>query len=424
MIAKFIKLYVNSVSGLSKEVWILSLVTFINRCGTMVIPFLSVYMTTELGFSIVEAGWVLFCFGVGSLAGSYLGGYLTDKIGYYWVMFWSLLGGGLLFVTISLFDSVVMVGLMVFLTSTVADAMRPAVMTAIAVYSRPDNRTRAYSLVRMAINFGWAMGPALGGWLVAFVGYWALFWADGMTCIAAALLFYFLMKIKEVKEEPAAAEPVLKTVSQSPYRDKEYLFFLFLTLIGAVVFMQFLYTLPVFYKEEMQFSELMIGNILAMNGLLIFFIEMPLVYTLERKFTVLENVWIGVLMFGLAYVLLNVAVGQSILIAVISMALLSIGEVFNMPFTNTYAMSRSSEDNRGAYMGLFTMTYSVAHIIGPPLGTQTVYYFGFATLWNLMGVLAVLSVIGYIYLAKKTKSGKAVSNDLAEVEEPKVESVS
>ncbi len=411
MISKVFILYKKSVSGLSTEVWLLSLVAFINRCGTMVIPFLSVYMTVELGFSIVDAGWVLFCFGLGSLAGSYLGGYLTDKLGYYWVMFWSLFAGGLMFIILGYIDTIIWMGAIVFLTTTVADAMRPAVMTAVAVYSKPKNRTRAFSLIRMAINFGWAMGPAIGGWLISFKGYWALFWADGLTCIVAAIMFRLCMEAKKVegkkKEVRRKAAPI-----KSPYRDKEYLFFLFLTLIGAIVFMQFLYTLPVFYKEKMEFSELMIGNILAMNGLLIAFTEMPLVYTLERKLKVIDNVWIGVLMYGIAYMLLNLAAGPSLLIAGISMIILSIGEIFNMPFTNTYAMSRASEDNRGAYMGLFTMAFSVAHIVGPPLGTQVVHYFGFTTLWNLMGAMSLTTALGYIYLKKRSAKQSVPVNEM------------
>ena len=374
----------------------------------MVIPFLSVYMTSQLGFSIVDAGWALFCFGLGSLAGSYLGGILADKFEYYWIMFWSLVLGGLMFIFLGYVGTFWGVCSMIFLASTAGDAFRPAAMVAVATYSKPENRTRAFSLLRMAVNFGWAMGPAIGGWLVSSKGYDSLFWVDGLTCILAAVVFRFALKAKKASKngrKEKAAAPVL-----SPYRDREYLFFLFLTLIGAVVFMQFLYTLPIFYKEEMQFSEGLIGTILAMNGLLIAFVEMPLVYTLERKLKVLSSIWIGVLMFGIAYMMLNLASGPSLLVAGASMAVLSIGEIFNMPFTNTYAMSRAADKNRGAYMGLFSMTYSVAHIVGPPIGTQTVEYFGFGAMWMLMGILSFIAAAGYIYLGKrKKKNGKAIA---------------
>ena len=113
--------------------------------------------------------------------------------------------------------------------------------------------------------------------------------------------------------------------------------------------------------------------------------------------------------------MLNLAAGPSLLVAITSMVVLSFGEIFNMPFANTFAINRASAENRGAYMGLFTMTYSLAHIVGPPLGTQTVYYFGFETLWNLMGAMSLVSVIGFLYL-KKRMTKKALSTQSVEIE--------
>lgn len=365
----------------------------------MVIPFLSVYMTSRLGFSLEEVGIVLLFFGLGSVVGSYLGGVLTDTFGYYRVLFLSLFFGGAMFILLGEMNTFWGVSSAVFLTATIGDGYRPAAMTAIAIYSKEENRTRAFSLIRMAINFGWAMGPAVGGWLVATSGgYDLLFWADGFTCMGAAIAFTVFLREKK-KNERRKKESKQKNW-KAPYLDKKYMFLIACTIIGAVVFMQFLYTLPVFYKEKMLLDEGRIGLLLAMNGLLIFFIEMPLVYVLERKFRLLDNVAIGVLMFGIAYVLLNLASGPSVVIAVISMAFLSVGEIFNMPFTNTYAIKRADESNRGAYMGVFTMAYSVSHIIGPPIGTKTAAVFGFDMMWYLMGALSLISFAGILFLKK------------------------
>ena len=78
--------YLNTFKGLSSEVWWLALITLINRAGTMVIPFLSLYLTKDLNFTFAQVGWVMSAFGLGSVVGSWLGGKLTDKIGYYKVM--------------------------------------------------------------------------------------------------------------------------------------------------------------------------------------------------------------------------------------------------------------------------------------------------------------------------------------------------
>ncbi len=401
MVARTVSLYRNSFSGLSKSVWLLSAVTFINRSGTMVIPFLSVYLTSQKGFSLSEAGMTMLFFGLGSLSGSFLGGYLTDKIGYYSVMFWSLFLGGFLFIFMAYVDSLWGIWAFVFILSTIADSFRPATMTAIGVYSRPENRTRSFSLMRMAINLGWSVGPAAGGLLIVAIGYKSLFWADGLTCIVAALFFRLMLKPKKkVKtSEDEEVHPVEKVKAPSPYKDRPYLAFLAMTTVGAFIFLQLISTLPVFYNQEMHLTEAEIGGLLALNGLLIVFLEMPMIFTMEKKLNGLDSIAWGVLIYGFSYVVLNLA-PAGIFIAMVSMISLSFGEIFNMPFTNTYAMSRTTDANRGQYMGLFSMSYSVAHIVGPVIGFKIAENWGFDTLWYILGGLSVAVYFGFMLMKK------------------------
>ena len=100
MLNRTFRIYKDSFKGLSPEIWWLALITFINRAGTMVIPFLTLYLTNQLEFTLSEVGWVMSSFGIGSFLGSWLGGKLTDRIGYYKVMFWSLLLTGFLFIAL------------------------------------------------------------------------------------------------------------------------------------------------------------------------------------------------------------------------------------------------------------------------------------------------------------------------------------
>ena len=365
----------------------------------MVIPFLSIYLTTRLGFTLAQAGSAMAFFGLGSMAGSYLGGYLTDRIGYYHVLFWSLLTGGLLFISLGYVSSVPAVYSTIFILSTIGESFRPATMTAVGAYSLPENRTRSFSLLRMAINLGWSVGPAIGGFLAGTAGYGALFWADGLTCMAAAFVFRFFLKPKAstLKKEEDAASKTLHV--RSPYKDKTYLVFLALSTLGAIIFMQIISALPVFYKQDMQLPEATIGALLALNGLIVVLLEMPLVYTLERKFNGLTSIALGVLMYGASYLILNLPFG-SMFLAIVSMSLISVGEIFNMPFTNTYAMSRTTDKNRGRYMGLFAMSYSVAHVVGPYLSLKIADLWGFSVLWYLLAALSVMVYIGFMLLKK------------------------
>jgi len=158
----------------------------------MVLPFMTIYLT-GIGFSLFKAGIVVGMFGAGAIAGGYIGGKLTDKIGFYKIQLITLVGGGLLFILLGQIKSYPLICLFTFILSLVNESFRPANNTAIALYSKPENRTRSYSLNRLAINLGWALGGTLGG-IIASFNYHLLFWIDGLTNIVAALMLYYLLK--------------------------------------------------------------------------------------------------------------------------------------------------------------------------------------------------------------------------------------
>ena len=205
---KLINLYTNSFKGLSQESWMLALVMLINRSGSMVLPFLGVYMTNHLHFSIENTGIVLSFFGIGSVLGSWLGGFITDKIGEYKVQSFSLLLSVPLFCLIPVFKTEVGVAAIILLQSIVSDSFRPANSVAITKYAKPENITRAFSLNRMAVNLGFSIGPALGGILSA-ISYEFLFFSNALAAFSAGILYIVFfrkrnkiarLKAKKVKE--------------------------------------------------------------------------------------------------------------------------------------------------------------------------------------------------------------------------------
>lgn len=400
MASKILTHYLNSFRGFSREAWLLSAVMLINRSGTMVIPFMTVYLTQVKGYSLGQAGWVMSAFGAGSVLGSYLGGQLTDRIGFYQVQFWSLLLSGLALIGLGYTESIWAFGAMVFLVSTIADAFRPANFAALATYSRPENRTRAMGLLRMAVNLGWAVGPAVGGLLAASVGYKALFWADGLTCIGAAIFFRLALPVRKRPQEAGAGNQAAgpAPVVSSAYRDGRYLAFLLLVLLNGIAFMQLFSTIPVFFKQEIALDEAQIGRLMAINGLLIALVEMPLIYVVEHRFGKWQIVSIGTLIIGFSYLLFNIF-GLFWAVAFACMLSLTIGEMLSLPFIATMAIDFTTDRNRGQYMALFTMTYSVSHILSPNLGLQVADHFGFSTLWYLLMGFCVLVWFGFRRMA-------------------------
>jgi MFS family permease len=377
-----------SYGGLSRETWMLAAVTLVNRSGMMVLPFLTVYLISALNFSISQAGIISAFFGLGSMTGSYSGGWLSDRFGYFSVQLGSLIIGGISCVCLAFLKGFTPLCIGMFITSALLDTLRPAMSAAISSFARQDNLTRSFSLIRMAINLGAGIGPAAAG-ILAGHSFSLIFIGDGLTSIAAGIVlyFYFHLKIKETKFKK-------KTVAKnpSPIRSKSYIVFLVLTMMYAIVFFQLFCTLPIYYDQVHHLLKEETGYLIAMNGLIVFVFEMMLVFKLENAVHPKKIIIIGVTLAGLGLVMLNFF--HSGIILVISMIVLSFSEIFAMPFMMTVAVSRADATNRGTYTGIYSTAWSAAFILGPIIGTRIVTHFGFETLWWTMGAISILVVIG------------------------------
>ncbi len=393
MIRRTFSLYRSSFSGLSKETWLLSLVMLINRSGTMVMPFMTLYLTSEkVGRSLTDAGIVMALFGLGSVVGAYFGGKFSDRIGFHKVQLATLVMGGIMFMVLGQVKSFPLICVFTFILSLVNDAFRPANSAAVAHYSQPENRTRSYSLNRLAINLGWALGTSIGG-LIASVDYELLFWVDGFTNLGAGiLLFIFLKPVAPVvvSREPGQGTPP----AMSAYRDKTYLKFVVLITLYAICFFQLFTTIPKYFRDNLLLSESFIGFTMAINGLIIVAVEMVLVYRLEGRRSNLAFITRGVLICALAFFVLVIP-GNGKFIALLMIILLTAGEIISMPFMSSYWTQRSNEHNRGQYAALYTISWGVAQTVGPFLCAMLVDLTSFSVLFAAVGALLLLLAFGF-----------------------------
>ncbi|WP_183578132.1 MDR family MFS transporter [Mucilaginibacter sp. X5P1] len=386
-----IQLYKKAYTGLSRNSWYLCLVMLINRSGTMVIPFMTIYCIHQLHFTIVQAGYIMALFGLGSICGAFVGGKLTDKFGFYDLQIFALLSGGILFLILGYQHTFLTVGAGAFVLSFCNESFRPANSSAIAYYSTDENKTRSYSLNRLAVNLGWSVGAALGGFLAAY-SYHSLFWVDGCTNILAALMLLKLIPrshiVKAVKNKTAITD------TSSAYKDTVYLVFIGLVILFAGCFFQLFTMQPVFYKTQWLLNERTIGFLMSLNGLLIVFIEMILIHRLEGRRHPLNYISAGVILVGIGFVLLNV-MPPNILSGIVAMLFITFGEMFSMPFMNSFWITRTNNNNRGEYAGLYTMAWSTAQVLAPTVGAQLIAHGGFSLLWWIMGGICLVSAIGF-----------------------------
>ena len=403
MINSTINLYKKAYADLPRKMWLLSFVMLINRSGSMVLAFMTLYCH-HIGFTMLQGGFVVAIYGMGSLVGAFAGGKISDLFGFYYTQFCSLFIGGILFMVLGKMTSYEAICICTFFLSMVNEAFRPANATAIAFYSLPQNRTQSFSLVRLAINIGWGIGSALGG-LLASINYQLLFWVDGCTNIFAAfLLLAILPKIslaQQLKNTKQKLSANITNIKESPYRDKIFLVFLVLQFIFAICFFQLFTTVPLYFKEELKLNEFSIGVVMGLNGLIIALVEMVIVFKLEGRRPYLLLMSYGACLMGGAFLVLNIPLQSGFIIAIIFILLVTVAEMIAMPFMNSFYIARSNETNRGQYAALYVMAWSAAQVFGSSTGTQIVETAGFFNLWFFVAGIGLLAALGFRYLHKK-----------------------
>lgn len=360
----------------------------------MVVPFLTLYMTSAgMGYSVGQAGFVFGCFGAGAFVGAYIGGRVTDRIGFFKVQLFTLFGGAILFCVLGQMRSLPLICTFTFLLSFVNEAFRPANSTAIAHYSSPENRTRSYSLNRLAVNLGWAVGSAAGGVIAKFSYEW-LFWIDGLSNFLAALLMWRFMREAGMVRKTAESAASVDHDHGSAYKDRTYIAFILLVTVFAACFFQLFTTVSVYFKKEMHFSEPAIGGLMALNGLLIVLVEMVLIHRLEGKRRPGRYIAFGVALVALFYLLLGLGpIGLGT--AVFMILLVTMGEILSMPFMNSFWIARSQTHNRGQYAALYTMAWSAAQTMGPMLSAQLAESTGFRLTWIVVGSCCLMVAISF-----------------------------
>ncbi|CAM4283107.1 Predicted arabinose efflux permease, MFS family [Pedobacter westerhofensis] len=398
MIQKLISSYKESFSGLSRETWVLSIVMFINRCSSMAVPFMSLYMTQYLHRPMSDAGLIIALFGAGSLVGATVGGKLTDVIGFGAVQIYSSIIGGLFFILYSTITHFELLCLCTLLISFFSEAFKPANYAAITVYAAPGTTTRSFSLNRLANNMGFAIGSGIGG-IIASFSYPMLFIVDGGVSVLAGIAIFFLLPAMKTLPK-TVAEKIKQSAVIKPWKDVLFVKFLLLNVLLTICFFLLFRVVPLFYKEVWHIDEFWIGLILGSNGLIIALFEMVMISRIENKRSPIQYIVMGVLMIALSYCILLLPGIIPVVAAVLVTVTFTIGEMLALPFINTFVMSRTNDHNRGQYAAGYTMSWSVSQVIGPSAGFYLAEMYGYNWLWICLIVLLLICAWGFKLLGR------------------------
>lgn len=367
--------------------------------------FLTKYLHESMFFSLTEIGWMLVCIGIGALVGAWLGGKLTDRLGFYTVMLSSLFLTGFGIISLMFLYDFAEICIGLFLVTVIADMYKPAMYVAVSNFTNKENRTRALTLVRLAVNLGIVSGPVIAGLIIQKDNYDMLFWIDGLTCVFAISIFMLLIdesKTYKARKKIQRNKKIKGSVNRNLIQDKNFIIFLFASFSTAILFFQLFTTIPMYNSEKLKLSELSIGLLLALNGLLIFLFEMPLIGFLEKKnFETTKIILQGSVFMTLGFFFLLFS--KSIFILVISIFFITIGQILLFSFSNTFAFARAVNGQEGKYMAFYAMSFSAAQILSPKVGFSIIESFSYFSNWLLMATIGLIGIFLYYKLDKNIK---------------------
>lgn len=385
--------YRDAFSGLSRTVWLLSVASLVNRSGTMVMPFLTLYLVSKRGFTTTQAGEVLALYGVAAMVASYTGGWLCDRVSPVLVMKVSLALTGFSFLVLGQLRGRLAITAMVFVLGLVGEAFRPANLAALAAATGPLDRARGFGLLRLAVNMGMTLGPSVGGFLALYDYGW-LFVADGVTCLLATGLLWLVPARAEGEKAPRDRR---RGAGSSPWRDGQFLAMMVLMFVLATVVFQIVSTFPLTLRDLYGFSEARIGLTLAINTLIIVVFEMVLLHKMSGRGDTLEKVGLG--SFFVCAGLALLPLGSSFAFAAFTVAVWTVGEMLSFPIASAVVADRAKEDSLGRYMGVFNLTFATSYVAAPLIGTWVYQSWGPKALWYGCGAVGAVLWAAFHLLA-------------------------
>jgi MFS family permease len=395
------RLTTTSFKGYDRRVWILFVGRMVGAAGfSVVMPFLAIYLHDKIGVPMSYVGLIFLASSATGAVGQVLGGEIADKFGRKNVMALAQGTRAMIFVIISVVIATqmdfILIAVLIICSSLVGNIFEPASNAMIADVVGPGKRLEAYSLLRIGVNIGWALGPLVGGFLAA-VSYSSLFLLTAVTSGTVALIM--TLAVEESMRKGGPREGFSFRDLGRIRRNKRFVFFCAMSFLLFIVVAQMSTTYSVFSNDVVGVSEIEIGYLYTINGALVVFLQLPMARYLT-KFRMSSVIASGAVVYAAGYFL--VAFAQDFMFLSFCMFVITMGENITSPSSMNLVANMSPEKERGRYMGVFGLStsfgYSLAPFIGGVLLDITV---GMPILlWGIVASFGIASALGFLQMGR------------------------
>ncbi|MGW6980136.1 MDR family MFS transporter [Streptomyces sp. NPDC054932] len=399
-----------SVSGLPRAFWWLWTSTLVNRLGAFVATFMTLYLTLERGYSASFAGLVVALHGLGGVISSLVAGVMTDRLGRRPTLLAAQASTAFSVALLGFMEHPAAIAAVALLVGMTSNASRPAVAAMMADIVRPEDRVRAFALNYWAINLGFAVSAMAAG-LIAEYSYLAGFLGEAaLTLVCAVLVFVKLPESRPGADAPAGteggaegAEPAigLGTV----LRDGRFIGVVGLSFLISLIFTQGSVGLPVAMGAA-GFSPGDYGLVVAVNGLLIVLLQIPVTAFIEHR-DPQKLLVISALLAGYGFAL--TAFAGPLWAYALTVCVWTLAEIVNSPTQMSLVVRLSPVHGRGRYQGVYNLSWAVASLVAPLMAGFVIDRYGADWLWAATGVLGTVAAAGYWLLMRGLSGGDAGS---------------
>lgn len=408
----------NKFLTLPKTVQLLCFGSLINRAGQMLLVFMTIYLTKNLGYSETFAANCFGVFGFGAILAALVGGHFADVVGRKIVMLVALVGGGAALVAFSYMTNQFAILATITVFAFISEMYRPASQAMIADCVSPEQRPHAFTLMYLAINLGFAVAPMIGALLIDYFSFQAVFIFDAITSlIFGIIIFVFIVETlpdRNAKSSTDTNDGHDGARSQAPeqvswhdaftriMRDYVFLMFCLATFFVAVVYQQGVSTLPL-YLSRLGFGADDYGRIIMVNGIMIVFLQIPITSIVVR-FNRALIVALASVVTAIGFVLkahVDTAWGFRIAVMV-----WTVGEMMAMPLVAAIVSDLAPMRMRARYMGVYTVSYSGANMIAAPIGGMILVKYGGSVLWKTCFALGIASSVLFASIGRSIATPK------------------
>lgn len=411
----------SSLTGFSREFWILISAVFIDTLGGyMLYPFWAFFVKDLFGANATQIGLVFTTFGVGSILGGILGGAISDKIGRKFAIIFGLITSALVGLIMPFFKSIewfYVISIIAGILGGIGDPARSATLTDILPV---EKRTEGFAIFRISFNLSATIGPLIGAFVLAAAGnYLILFILDSISSILCALIVF--IKIPETKPQTESInnsneddnpinEPEEKKHKNSllftlrgyidVLRDGKFIFFVITAALSTLVYQQMNASLPIFLYDEYGFTEKQFGYLLGLNGLMVITLQY-FVSRVTSKFPTFIVLAVAALLNAIGFGIYGFTTETWVFY--IAMVIITLGELIGSPHGASVIGLFSPDDKRGRYSAISSLSWMVPSLFGYVLAGFIMVNFNPNLVWWIMGIVGVFATGGYMILHKLTK---------------------